>query len=135
MVCAVLKSWACVGVTWIWKTTPLTLPSSYLSKCRRKQKSLKKWHRQNPTAGSYPLPSLPARSSSNSLPYRKRSANRQRKTVSPIMTMTLLWLSRTAHLSPRLGYLHSLVSCLRIWKCRISAFTICATPQLPICTN
>ena len=128
--------WACVGVTWIWKTTPLTLPSSYLSKCPTENKmSLKKWHRRNPTAGSYPLPSLPVRSSSNSLPCRKRSANRQRKTASPIMTMTLLWQNRTARLSPLLGYLHSVESCLKIWICRISAFTICAIPQLPICTT
>lgn len=62
------------------------LPSRY----RQKQKSLKKWHRRNPTAESYPLRSLPARSSSNSLPCRKYRKNRQQKTESLTMTMTLL---------------------------------------------
>ena len=32
-------------------------------------------------------------------------------------------------------YLPSLESCLKIWICRISAFTICAIQQLQICTN
>ena len=31
--------------------------------------------------------------------------------------------------------LPSLESCLKIWICRISAFTICAIQQLQICTN
>ena len=69
-----------LGLRWrnvIWRTTPLMLPSSYLSRYRQKQKSLKKWHRRNPTAESYPLRSLPARSSSNSLPCRKYRKNRQ----------------------------------------------------------
>ena len=35
----------------------------------------------------------------------------------------------------RAGYLPSLESCLKIWICRISAFTICAIQQLQICTN
>ena len=37
-----LKSWACVGAMWIWKTTPLTFPSSYPLRYRQKQKSLRK---------------------------------------------------------------------------------------------
>ena len=82
--------YVCVGAMWIWRTTPLMLPSSYLSRYRQKQKSLKKWHRRNPTAESYPLRSLPARSSSNSLPCRKYRKNRQQKTESLTMTMTLL---------------------------------------------
>lgn len=82
--------WACAGVMWIWKTTPLTFPSSYPLRCRRKQKSLRKWHRRNPTGESCLSQSLPARSSSNSLLCRKRSANRQKKTESHTMTMTLL---------------------------------------------
>ena len=55
--------------------------------------------------------------------------------ASPTTTMTLLWQSRTVRLSMRLGYRRSLVNFLKIWKCRISVFTICAIQQLRICTN
>lgn len=42
---------------------------------------------------------------------------------------------RTVPLSPRRGYLPSLENCLKIWICRISAFTIYAIRRLRICTN
>ena len=63
--------------------------------------------------------------------YKKTIARRE----SPTTTMTLLWQSRTVRLSMRLGYRRSLVNFLKIWKCRISVFTICAIQQLRICTN
>ena len=40
------------------------------------------------------------------------------------MTMTLLWRKPTVRRLPRRGYLHSLESCLKIWKCRISVSMI-----------
>ena len=73
-----------------YKRTPLTFPSSYPLRYRQKQKSLRKWHRRNPTGESCLSQSLPARSFSNSLLCRKRSANRQKRTESLTMTMTLL---------------------------------------------
>ena len=36
---------------------------------------------------------------------------------------------------PYTSDLHSLENCLKIWKCHISVFTICAIRRLQICTN
>lgn len=51
------------------------------------------------------------------------------------MTMTLLWQRLMVRRLPRRGYLHSLESCLKIWKCRISVSTIYGIRRLQICTN
>lgn len=59
-------------------------------RCRRKQKSLRKWHHRNPTGERCLSQSLPARFSSNNLPCRKHSANRQKRTGNLTMTTTLL---------------------------------------------
>lgn len=62
----------------------------YPLRCRRKQKSLRKWHHRNPTGERCLSQSLPARFSSNNLPCRKHSANRQKRTGNLTMTTTLL---------------------------------------------
>lgn len=100
-----------------------------------KTKALRKWHRRNPTGESYLSQSLPAPFSSNSLPCRRHRKSRRQRTESHTMTMTLLLQSRTARLSLRRGYLHSLESCLKIWKCRISVSMIYGIRRLQICTN
>ena len=78
-----LKSWACVGVTWIWKTTPLTLPSSYPFKVPPKTKVIEEMAPPNPTAGSYPLPSLPVRSSSNQFAMQEAQREQAEKDGKP----------------------------------------------------